>query len=177
MSSAPEVKRVVWDEYYLNKRYYLEPNESKPKTGWFSTFMKHQSLKWALLTAILTLLIYVLFEMRRRQRYIPVVLPPRNDSLEFVTTIGRLYFEKGDHANLGRKMGAYFLEYVRNKYKLPTGSLNEDFVKKLQFKTSVPEDEIKNILATISHIENGGELSNKHLAEFYKQLESFYQKA
>ena len=59
----------------------------------------------------------------------------------------------------------------------PTGSLNEDFVKKLQFKTSVPEDEIKNILATISHIENGGELSNKHLAEFYKQLESFYQKA
>ena len=77
-------------------------------------------MKWAaLLTAIFALLLYVVLEMRRKQRTIPVMTKPKNDSLEFVKTIGRLYHDKGDHKNLCRKMSAYFLEHVRNRYKLP----------------------------------------------------------
>ena len=71
--------------------------------------------------------------MRRKQRYIPVVAKPKNDSLDFVKTIGRLYYDKGDHKNLSRKMGAFFLEHVRSRYKLPTGTLNEEFINNSYF--------------------------------------------
>jgi hypothetical protein len=125
---SPDVKRIVWDEYFLNKKYYYGQN-NEAKKGWMSVLFQYPGLKWALLTAMFTLLLYVLMEMRRRQRFIPLVNKPRNDSLDFVKTIGRLYYEKGDNVNLCRKMASYFLEHVRNRYKLPTGTLDDEFIR------------------------------------------------
>jgi hypothetical protein len=166
--------KVVWDEYYLNKKFL---DENDKKKGWFSVLSRYPGLKAALLTAIFTLLLYVLMEMRRKQRFIPKITRPKNDSLDFVRTIGRLYFDKGDHKNLSRKMSAYFLEHVRNKYKLPTGALDEDFVKTLQFKSGAEEHEIRGIVSFIRYLDDAPEIDHKQLSNFHKQLESFYKKA
>ena len=40
-------------------------------------------------------------------------------------------------------MSAYFLEHVRNRYKLPTAELDDDFIQNLQFKTGMNESEIQ----------------------------------
>lgn len=172
---SPDVTKVLWDEYYLYKRN----SSDKPaeKKSWLTVFFRYPGMRAALLTAILTLLVYTLIEMRRKQRYIPVVTKPRNDSLDFVKTIGRLYFDKGDHKNLCRKMTAYFLEHVRNRYKIPTGTLDENFISQLRFKSGVEESEIKNIVSFIKYIEDTPVVGNKELTEFHKQLESFYKKA
>jgi hypothetical protein len=74
-------------------------------------------------------------------------------------------------------MGSYFLEHVRNRYKLPTAELNEVFVKNLQFKTGVAEDEIKKIVYFIKDLESTPGISDHQLHQFHKQLESFYSKA
>ncbi len=176
MSSLPStITKIVWDEYFIRKR---PPEESdNNKKNWLSVFMQNESLRWALLTAILALLIYVLIEMKRKQRPIPIINPPKNDSLDFVKTIGRLYYDKGDHKNLARKMSAYFLEHIRNRYKLSTTTLDDDFCKRLQYKTGITEEEINRIIQTIHQIENQTAISDEMLAEFHKQLESFYQKA
>jgi len=171
---GPDTRKVVWDEYYLSKRMYNE--DSQKKNGWFSVLSRYPALKAALLTAIFALLLYVLLEMRRKQRYIPVVKKPRNDSMDFVKTIGRLYFDKGDHKNLCRKMSAYFLEHVRNKYKLLTGTLDEEFIKKLQYKSGAEEHEVRGIISFIKYAEEAPAISDKQLADFHKQLESFYKK-
>ena len=171
---SPTVKKVVWDEYYLSKRNEYEDKDKK--SNWFNSFMRHRGLREALLTAMGLLLLFVLFEMRRKQRYIPVMSKPRNDSMDFVKTIGRLYFEKGDHHNLARKMSSYFLEYVRNKYKLQTGNLDDEFIKKLQFKAGIPETELQDLISFIRTI-NHNAIGNRQLADFYKKLEAFYLKA
>lgn len=169
---SPATKRVVWDEYFLNKKF-LEKN--REKKSWFSVFSQYPGLKAALLTAILTLLLYVLLGMRRKQRYIPVVAKPRNDSLDFVRTIGRLYFDKGDHKNLSRKMSAYFLEHVRNKFKVATNMLDDEFVRNLQYKSGVPESHIREIVTFIQYAEDAGAITDKELSDFHKGLESFYK--
>lgn len=178
---SPEVETIIWDEYYLYKKSEYDNNQKKK--GWLSVLMNMKNAAgdhpfraafW-LLAALLVL--YVLMEMRRRQRYIPVIRKPKNDSLDFVKTIGRLYYGKGDHRNLCRKMAAYFLEHIRSKYKLATGVLNEDFVKLLHFKSGVGEQDIAEIITFIKHLEQAAGVSDKQLAAFHKQLESFYQKA
>lgn len=175
-------KIVVWDEYYLYKKYSYERrsggdgDNGEKGNSWLSALFSYPALKWALLTAIFTLLLYVLLEMRRKQRYIPVIAKPRNDSLDFVKTIGRLYYDKGDHKNLSRKMAAYFLEHVRNRYKLKTTELNEEFIKNLQFKTGVDESEIRSLVFFIRDMENAPAISDHQLQYFHKQLESFYNK-
>lgn len=164
--------RLVWDEYFIGKREDMPPEKS---SGWLSVFFRYPSLRWGLLTAIITLLLFVLVEMRRKQRYIPVVTKPKNDSLEFVKTIGRLYYDKGDHRNLSKKMSAYFLEYVRNRYKLSTSVLDDKFVKDLQFKTGIDEDELQAIVSFIARLDQPGTVSDKQLAIFHRKLEQFYQ--
>ena len=174
------IKKVAWDEYYLNKK--IERRREKKK-GWFSVLMGMKNSQgqhpfrasfWLLIGL---LLVYVLMEMRRKQRYIPVVARPKNDSLDFVKTIGRLYFDKGDHKNLGRKMSSYFLEYVRNKYKLATGILDESFIKTLEYKSGASEEELARIVSFIRQMDDTSVLSSKQLMAFHKDLESFYSKA
>ena len=62
--------------------------KDEKKKSWISVLFSYPALKAALLTAIFTLLLYVLLGMRRKQRYIPVLTKPKNDSLDFVKTIG-----------------------------------------------------------------------------------------
>jgi hypothetical protein len=170
---SPEVKTIVWDEYYLRKRTLYE-DEKRP--GWFSVLMRYPSLKAALLTALCALLLFVLIEMRRKQRYIPVIKSPRNDSLDFVKTIGRLYHDKGDHKNLCRKMASYFLEHVRTRYNLHAGRPDEDFVKNLHYKSGYPLREIEEIISFIRQLDSTEKVTERQLIHFYKQLELFYQK-
>jgi len=169
----PATKKIIWDEYYLYKR---QGNEGSEKNrDWMTVLFRYPALKAALLTAIFSLLIYVFLEMRRKQRYIPELAKTRNDSLEFVKTIGRLYYDKGDHKNLCKKMSAYFLEHIRTKYKLATGNLNEDFIENLKFKTGRPEAEVRSIVSFIKQLNVVPAVTQKELMSFYKQLESFYK--
>jgi hypothetical protein len=171
----PATTKIVWDEYYMNKGE-RKRGDGKEK-GWMTVLFRYPALKAALLTAILTLLLYVLLEMRRKQRYIPVVSKPRNESMEFVKTIGRLYYDKADHKNLSRKMAAYFQEYVRTKYKMTTGNMDEDFIKTLQYKSGVQDYEIRGIVSFIKYLDDAPGINEIQVTEFYKQLEIFYQKA
>lgn len=72
-------------------------------------------------------------------------------------------------------MAAYFLEHIRNKYKLPTNHLNDEFAANLSFKTGVNEAEIKSILSFITELEHLDRVSEQQLAAFHRQLEKFYQ--
>jgi hypothetical protein len=164
------VRKIVWDEYYLNK---VSKSEKK---SWLSVLFRFPALKAALLTAIFTLLLYVLLEMRRKQRYIPFVAKPKNESLDFVKTIGRLYYDKGDHKNLCNKMVAYFLEHVRNRYKLATSNLNDEFIKNLQYKTGCEEEEVRGIVSYIRWLDEAPAVSQGQLKDFHKRLELFYKK-
>ena len=167
-----DTKKVVWDEYFLYKRISLGNNGSK---GPLSALMSQRSFRAALWLLIILLALYVLQEMRRKQRIIPIMAKPRNDSLEFVKTIGRLYHEKRDNKNLSKKMAAYFLEHIRNKYKLSTNQLDDGFITSLCRKTAQPEHSIREIVSFINNIDASGEIADLQLADFHKQLEEFYK--
>ena len=177
---SPDTKKIAWDEYF----YYKPKSDDSdpPKKGWLSSLLSLENADdrpvflYAFLLGLALLLLYVLMEMRRKQRHIPIVKKPINDSLDFVKTIGRLYHDKGDHHNLARKMSAYFLEHVRNRYKLPTNQRGEEFINNLHAKTGIEREEIGGIVSFISQLDNSVFISAKELASFHKQLESFYKK-
>jgi hypothetical protein len=169
---SPGIKQIVWDEYFLTRRHKTESKQS-----WFSVLMRYPGLSTAVIIGLLTLLVYAFAEMRRKQRIIPVYTRPVNDSMDFVKTIGRLYYEKGDHRNLARKMSAYFLEHVRSRYKIPTGVLDERFVKALQFKTGVDGEQIEAIVNDINQLDSLAVISARQLNNFYNKLENFYRTA
>ena len=165
-------RAVLWNEYFLEK---LRNPGRKKETNWLSKLFQYPAFKWGLLTALGTLFLFVLLGMRRKQRMIPPHSKPKNDSLDFVKTLGRLYYDQRDHKNLAVKMGAYFLEHVRSHYKMPTHTLDSEFVRTLHVKSGYPEEELQTIISTIGQLAMQGGISEESLARFHHQLELFYQ--
>jgi hypothetical protein len=172
LSVIPEnINSVLWNDYYLDKK----PETNKNKKNWLSVLFRYESFKWGLLTAILALLLYVLLGSRRRQRMILTHNKPRNDSLDFIKTMGRLYHERKDHTDLARKMSVYFLEHVRSVYNISTQDLGEDFVRNLHVKSGYPAESLNMVVSFINQLNNKPHISENELAAFHRQLELFYQ--
>jgi len=163
---------ILWNEYFLERP--RDPSD-KEEPNWLSALFSYPSFAWGLLVGAFTLALFVLLGMRRRQRLIPPFEKPNNDSLDFVKTLGRLYYDRKDHKNLAIKMAAYFLEHVRSKYKLPTHTLDGSFMQTLHFKSGYPQQEIQQIITSIQNIKTAPAITEWQLSEFHKQLELFYQ--
>ncbi|MBR6284523.1 MAG: DUF4350 domain-containing protein [Muribaculaceae bacterium] len=72
-------------------------------------------LRWALYLTVMALLLFLFFTARRRQRVIPVVKEPDNQTMLMVNHIGTLYYERHDNADLLKKKYQYFTEQLRRE--------------------------------------------------------------
>ena len=62
--------------------------------------LSQPALKWAWYLLLAGVLIFIIFNLRRTQRPIPILPKNLNTSVEFVKTIGNLYYQEGDIRNL-----------------------------------------------------------------------------
>jgi hypothetical protein len=164
------VQKVLWNEYYL-----VKPQGGDKEPNWLGVLMKFPAFRWALITGTATILLLCLLGMRRRQRMIPHYNKPANASLDFVKTLGRLYYEQGNNKDLAGKMSMYFMEHVRTKYKLATQVPDEAFVQKLHQKTGYPKEAIEQLVRSIRQLEQASPVSDEQLFNFHKQVELFYK--
>lgn len=139
------ITHVYWNSFY---RHHAEHSN-------LGILWRHPATRWALCMAVIVLLLYVLLEMKRRQNAMPVVKPLENTSVTFVETVGRLYYNKGNHHNLAEKMVQHFLEWVRTHYYLNTNNLDEDFVRSLASKSGLPVEVVKNMVEMIDEVKAG----------------------
>jgi predicted nucleic acid-binding protein len=102
---------------------------------------------------------------------IPVIQPLHNSSVDFVRTIGRLYFQQKDHKNLARKIIAHFLEHVRNTYNISTSVLDEAFITKLSYKSGISREEIQELAYEIKYVEESPSITEDELLSLSKRIE------
>ena len=173
MSLLPaDTKFVMWDEYFL----YRKPADDNSSHTILHVLLKYENFRWAFWLSIVLLLLYIVTEVKRRQRLTPEHTPPANDSLAFASTVGKLYFERGDHKNLADKLSVYFLDFIRNKYKISTTEINAEFAKLVSAKSNVSLDEITAITDRLINIKLSDVITQKELTEYHQLLENFYSK-
>lgn len=175
MSAIPgSVSVVRWDDYY--RRHINGKNESEKSTfSKLGEILKNDVLKWAFWLTLLLFAIIYIFESKRKQRAIPTVKQLDNTSLDFVKTIGRLYYQRRDNKNLASKMTAHFLGLIRSRYNISTSKLDEDFEKGLSSRSGVQLEDIKSIIGQAKAIEEKDALSDEELISFNNKLEKFYK--
>ena len=161
------ITEIKWDDYF---RY---PNYSNFSSLKF--LLSNLSFKWAFWLLLLLFLLIYLFESKRKQRIIPVIAPLRNTSLDFVRTIGRLYYQRRDNLNLANKMSAHFLGHVRTKYNLQTSFLDQEFTDRLSYKSGYNKESVSNIVEHIKSIQQQQLISDEDLISFNKEIEQFYK--
>ena len=162
------VQAVVWDEYFAHRR----GGQGFSALGYI---MSNPGLAWAFWLVLLLFLLMYLFESKRRQRRIPVVTPLQNTSLDFVQTIGRLYFQRRDNHNLASKMITHFQDLVRTRYNLPVTALDEELVSKLAYRTGYRREELSKLIGYMRELPSKAYVPDSELQNFYRELEAFYK--
>ncbi|MDH5379895.1 MAG: hypothetical protein OEW75_03530 [Cyclobacteriaceae bacterium] len=136
--------------------------------------LNQPALKFAIYSTLFSLLVFVFFEAKRRQRIIPVITAPVNATLQFVKTIGNLYFENKGHKSVAEKRYLFFLEFIRTRYFLDTNHLDDSLAERLHKKSGVSLNHIKIIFKTITHIQGQSSISSTILEKLSKDLDLFY---
>jgi len=160
---------VYWDEYLRQGRFGENEQSS------FRYIMTQPSLQWAYYLTLFGLLLFAIFAGKRTQRIIPIIEAPQNTSLEFVKTIGRVYFQQGNHAHIAHQKIQHFYLYIREKFGLRTNDINEEFKDALVQKTGIPPMDIDLIFSEIAHAERSGHLNEYALLSLNRRIENFYQ--
>lgn len=175
LSSLPDsVNTIWWDDYYRTHTNGVG-NAERSSYSKLGVFLQNEVLRWAFWLSLLLFAIIYIFESKRKQRVVPVITPLNNTSLDFVKTVGRLYYQRKDNKNLAEKMSAHFLSHVRMRYRLPTAELTEDFVKQLSYKSGYPFAPLNEIVTQIKGLENKQSVSDEELLAFNSKTENFYK--
>ncbi|GGA87974.1 DUF4350 domain-containing protein [Puia dinghuensis] len=164
---SPSVKQVFWDDYF---RYDHGRSFSA-----FQYILGNVALRWGFWLLLLLFVLIYAFDSKRRQRMIPVINPLRNTSLDFVRTIGRLYFQRRDNRNLATKMAVHFMDQVRTRYHLPVPALDEELVKRLSYRTGYPKEQLQWLVDYMQQLPARGAIPDEELLHFHQQLEAFYK--
>lgn len=160
---------ILWDKHIKNSTYGSKPKEPSI----FKFFLKHKTLTWFLVVSFIGLLLFMLFNARRKQRAIPIINELKNTTVAFTQTISNLYLNEGDHKNLVDKKIAFFLAKIRSKYLLNTNNLNADFMMKLALKSGNDLQKTKYLIHTIIALNKKTECSEEELIVLHKMIEKF----
>lgn len=169
---------LIWDEYYKDgKEYADEGDEEAVIESPLRYVLGRRELRAALYLALGMLLLFVFFAAKRRQRIIPVIHRPQNTSLEFAHTVGRLYYQHGDHRSIAEKMIGYFLEYVRSSFGVDTGNRTGEFRTILARRSGVDRATVERVFSMIDFVSIQEELGEEDLDDLNTAIETFHAQA
>ncbi len=138
--------------------------------------LSQPALRWAWYLALVTIVMFMIFNAKRRQRIVKVIEPLKNTTVDFTKTIGNLYYETKDHNNLIEKKITYFLEYIRRVYYIDTQVLDEKFIQNLAQKSNKDKAEIKKLVNNIVYLRSKAECNENNLLQLNTAIEDFYNK-
>ncbi|MBC8753814.1 DUF4350 domain-containing protein [Kordia sp. YSTF-M3] len=167
--------------YIPNKDVFFDsPNKIRTGEGTSDSslrfILEQPALRWAWYLALLSLLIFILFNVKRKQRIVKIVDPLQNTTVDFTKTIGNLFYETKDHQNVVHKKITYFLEHLRTEYLMNTQVLDEKFSTRLRQKSGKSKEEIDRLVKLINILKKKIYFDQNDVLNITKAVENFRKK-
>lgn len=152
---ATRLLGLLKDRPVIRTEALLTPKASQQESP-FYLLLERPPLRWALNLTLLTVLLFVVFTARRRQRVIPVVTAPENHNMDFVRLIGTLYYQQNSNRDLLRMKVTYAAEEIRRRTGTDPDE-NEAFMevrKVAERQEGLTEEELKYWIDQLNEIIN-----------------------
>ncbi|UVD78896.1 hypothetical protein NWE55_12300 [Myroides albus] len=114
-----------------------------------SFILRNKELRWAWYLCLTTLIVFVVFTAKRKQRVVPIIVPLTNTTVDFTKTVSNLYIQNKDYSDIINKSIIYNLEKIRRLYWIDTSKLDEKFVESYHIKTNKDR---KDIVAYVNFV-------------------------
>ena len=165
LSYLDDSKSIFWDAYYKTGKSSI----ASP----MHYLLSSKSLKWAYYIALIGILFFVIFEGKRKQRYIPIITPLRNQTLAFTRTIANMYYEKSEHKNIAEHKISYLLEYIRTKLHVPTVTINDQFYTYVASRSSIDKEIVVKLFKYIDQVHLKNTITKEELIKLNTLIEEF----
>ncbi len=167
LSLLPANTPILHNEYYQLGRL-----ESQTP---LRVLLSNPALRTATYITLITFLLLIVFDSKRKQRVIPVIAALRNTSLEFAGTLGQLYYRQSDHNKLAKKRMKYWIDHINRNYNLRPGELDKEFRQELEKKSGASEQVCRTLVEHFRKVEAGGAVPAEELVSIEKTLNEFYR--
>jgi hypothetical protein len=130
-------------------------------------------LSAAYFTCWILLVLWVVFEGKRRQKAIKVIHPPKNQSLEFAKTIAAMYLKQPNMTELGHLQIKLFWDYCRTHFLLQMEENKMDGIILLSEKSGVDLDLTKATVKQLTELEKRENLGQEDIQHIHQTIEKF----
>lgn len=161
-------QKIIWDEHYK------AGNIKKDST--LRVVFNNPALKSAYYLLLLSLLIFIAIGVKRKQRIIPVIEPLRNTTLDFVDTVGTLYYQTGNHKNIADKKILYFLEYIRSTFQVKTNLYDDVFINRITNLSGIERQKVHDLFYYFADLNAKPGISQDELLKLNRMIEQFHKK-
>ena len=165
LSYIDPTRNLYWDNYYKSGK----PIELSP----LYILLNNKHLKWAYYCILIGALLFVLFEGKRKQRKIPVVVPPANRTLAYTQTIAGMYLDQKDYKAVAEKQITLFKEYLRTQLRIPTEHVNSRFLNSVAARSGNTLEVTKELFTFIERLQKRTEITPEMLLKLNQHINSY----
>ena len=158
-------KPILWDAYYKTGKSRI----SSPMHYLLNT----KQLKWAYYCALIGVVFFIFFEGKRKQRFIKIIEPLKNQTLEFTRTIANMYYEKSEHKHIAEHKINYLLEYIRSKLFIPTDRINTAFYNYVASRSGHSLDQVQSLFEYVNYVHQQNTITKEQLIKLNTLIENF----
>lgn len=159
---------TYWDEY--NK-----PGVNK-NTDELSVLFGHEALRKSWKVLILLMVLFVLFKGKREQKPIPVIEPPSNQSVEFVATLGMLYYENRNNQDILMKRWNFLQRTISRRYSISEFPDSPLFAEKMKMASEISDSELKLLAEYYRFVKGNPSIDGRTAVRISKEIDKFYEK-
>ena len=168
LSQCSDLPMVRYDPSLIDKIDNDEEDSESP----LRYLLANRPLRWALYLALATLVAFVVFSARRRQRIIPVIKPPVNHMMDFVKRIGGIYFKRHDNVDLLNKKYVTFNNDLRSKAMIDIDNEDniDDELLALSNRTGIPLNQLQQQVRNVKDAVNANQISDRQLQQLIDMM-------
>jgi hypothetical protein len=163
--------KIYWDEF---SKIQMRSGYDKQHESPLRFILSERSLKLAWYLICILILMFVVFNAKRKQAYIPLMPVNRNTTVEYITAIATLHYQNNSVEFLADEMMKQFKSFVKHKYGISPHLEKDEMVRQLAPLSGVPKETLDNLFKRYLDFKYLPEV--RYLIEFYELTEYFYQK-
>ncbi len=166
---------VVRAEAYSSATETKQATHRSPLDVWL--MQPQLALAWRLALAVV--LLFYVFTARRRQRPIPIMPQPRNHNLDFVRTIGSLYYHKRHNRDLVLTRWRILADDVRRRTAIDinAATTHSDDLARLSRITGISSGSLDTTLSRLRQLaESEEKVSDKEMRHYIDQMNEIWNK-
>ena len=142
-----------------------------------SFILSKPALKWAWYLSLLSLILFLFFVIKRKQRKIPVLEQKKNTTMGFIETLSALNLSHDNSYQMAEQKMQLFLYFIRTKLGIATLDIQAEQVKHIAKKSKVNEKIVERIFdyyfQVIDYKKEKTDSTN--LIELYNRINTFYK--